>query len=167
MEINEVIHSTVLSVIHSTGLSFPTQREESQSLTQKLRVPSVESLLRGASRAEGLFRSPPKEGLNRSPSLNSLTPLGENEPLASPSATPAYDPSSDIESEAEESYGSPESLPALSKEQLIHRLHRVEKSLGNYRGKYSEVGVMRHYSSGTTWYSLSDACGNQSQKKSV
>ncbi|CDQ73314.1 unnamed protein product [Oncorhynchus mykiss] len=117
-------------------------REEPQSFAQKLqlRVPSVESLLlRGASRAEGLFRSPSKESLNRSPSLNSLTPLGENEPLASPSATPAYDPPSDIESEAEETYGSPESLPALSKEQLIHRLHRVEKSLGNYRGKYSEL----------------------------
>ncbi|XP_064789448.1 golgin subfamily A member 4-like isoform X3 [Oncorhynchus masou masou] len=156
MEMNEVIHSTVLSVIHSTVLSFSTQREESQSFTQKLRVPSVESLLlRGASRAEGLFRSPPKEGLNRSPSLNSLTPLGENEALASPSATPptpaydplspaydppspAYDSPSDIESEAEESYGSPEVLSALSREQLIHRLHRVEKSLGNYRGKYSE-----------------------------
>ncbi|XP_042183333.1 golgin subfamily A member 4 isoform X2 [Oncorhynchus tshawytscha] len=134
--------------LNGDGRASP-QREESQSFTQKLRVPSVESLLlRGASRAEGLFRSPPKEGLNRSPSLNSLTPLGENEALASPSATPptpaydppspAYDPPSDIESEAEESYGSPEVLSALSREQLIHRLHRVEKSLGNYRGKYSE-----------------------------
>uniref|UniRef100_A0A673XR05 Golgin A4 n=1 Tax=Salmo trutta TaxID=8032 RepID=A0A673XR05_SALTR len=130
--------------INGDGRASP-QREEPQSFAQKLqlRVPSVESLLlRGASRAEGLFRSPSKESLNRSPSLNSLTPLGENEPLASPSATPAYDPSSDIESEAEESYGSPESLPALSKEQLIHRLNRVEKSLGNYRGKYSEVGAI-------------------------
>nr|XP_046210675.1 golgin subfamily A member 4-like isoform X1 [Oncorhynchus gorbuscha] len=135
--------------LNGDGRASP-QREESQSFTQKLRVPSVESLLlRGASRAEGLFRSPPKEGLNRSPSLNSLTPLGENEALASPSATPptpaygppspAYDPPSDIESEAEESYGSSEVLSALSREQLIHRLHRVEKSLGNYRGKYSEL----------------------------
>uniref|UniRef100_A0A8C7T5I2 Golgin A4 n=1 Tax=Oncorhynchus mykiss TaxID=8022 RepID=A0A8C7T5I2_ONCMY len=128
--------------LNGDGRASP-QREESQSFTQKLRVPSVESLLlRGASRAEGLFRSPPKEGLNRSPSLNSLTPMGENEALASPSAnppTPAYDPPSDIESEAEESYGSPEVLSALSREQLIHRLHRVEKSLGNYRGKYSEL----------------------------
>uniref|UniRef100_A0A673XP65 Golgin A4 n=1 Tax=Salmo trutta TaxID=8032 RepID=A0A673XP65_SALTR len=133
--------SCLLGSINGDGRASP-QREEPQSFAQKLqlRVPSVESLLlRGASRAEGLFRSPSKESLNRSPSLNSLTPLGENEPLASPSATPAYDPSSDIESEAEESYGSPESLPALSKEQLIHRLNRVEKSLGNYRGKYSEL----------------------------
>ncbi|XP_041748337.1 golgin subfamily A member 4 isoform X2 [Coregonus clupeaformis] len=128
--------------INGDGRASP-QGEESQSFTQKLRVPSVESLLlRGASRAEGLFRSPSKESLNRSPSLNSLTPLGENVPLVSPSAvppTPAYDPPSDIESEAEESYGSPECLSALSKEQLIHRLHRVEKSLGNYRGKYAEL----------------------------
>ncbi|XP_038848368.1 golgin subfamily A member 4-like [Salvelinus namaycush] len=135
--------------INGDGRASP-QREESQSFTQKLRVPSVESLLlRGASRAEGLFRSPPKEALNRSPSLNSLTTLGENEDLASPSATPptpaydppspAYDPPSDIESEAEESYGSPEVLSALSREQLMHRLHRVEKSLGNYKGKYSEL----------------------------
>uniref|UniRef100_A0A4W5LA22 Golgin A4 n=1 Tax=Hucho hucho TaxID=62062 RepID=A0A4W5LA22_9TELE len=84
-------------------------------------------LLRGASRAEGLFRSPPKESLNRSPSLNSLTPLEENEALASPSSEP------------EESYGGPEVLSALSREHLIHRLHSVEKSLGNYRGKYSEL----------------------------
>ncbi|KAM9558069.1 golgin subfamily A member 4-like [Salvelinus alpinus] len=135
--------------INGDGRASP-QREESQSFTQKPRVPSVESLLlRGASRAEGLFRSPSKEALNRSPSLNSLTTLGENEALASPSATPptpaydppspAYDPPSDIESEAEESYGSPEVLSALSREQLIHRLHRVEKSLGNYKGKYSEL----------------------------
>lgn len=27
----------------------------------------------------------------------------------------------------------------MPKEQLLHRLHRVEKSLANYRGKYSEV----------------------------
>uniref|UniRef100_A0A674BZS3 Golgin A4 n=1 Tax=Salmo trutta TaxID=8032 RepID=A0A674BZS3_SALTR len=145
--------------INGDGRASP-QREESQSLTQKLRVPSVESLLRGASRAEGLFRSPPKEGLNRSPSLNSLTPLGENEALASPSATPptpAYDPPSDIESEAEESYGSPEVLSALSREQLIHRLHRVEKSLGSYRGKCSEVGVSK----------CSEAILSQSQDKAL
>lgn len=53
----------------------------------------------------------------------------------SPSA-PAYDPPSDIESEAEEPPGSVESL---SKEQLLHRMLRVERSLGKYRGKYSEV----------------------------
>lgn len=111
------------------------QREEPQSFAQKLqlRVPSMESLIRGgASRAESLFRSPSKESLVRSSSRESLTPLGENE---SPGA-PMYDPPSDIESEAEEPPGSAESL---SKEQLVHRLLRVERSLGKYRGKYSEV----------------------------
>lgn len=48
----------------------------------------------------------------------------------------AFDPPSDIESEAEDAMGSHE---GLTKEQLFHRLHRMEKSLGNYRGKYSEV----------------------------
>lgn len=93
----------------------------------------MESLIRGgASRAESLFRSPSKENLVRSSSRESLTPLGENEPPG----TPSYDPPSDIESEAEEPPGSAESL---SKEQLMHRLLRVESSLGKYRGKYSEV----------------------------
>ncbi|KAL6487645.1 hypothetical protein MHYP_G00042710 [Metynnis hypsauchen] len=107
-------------------------REEPQSLAQKLqqRVSSVESLFRGSGRAEGLFRSGSRESLVRSPSRDSLTPLGDNE------VTPTYDPPSDIESEAEDSPGNAE---ALSKEQLLHRLHRVEKSLANYRGKYSEL----------------------------
>uniref|UniRef100_A0A672YGM6 GRIP domain-containing protein n=1 Tax=Sphaeramia orbicularis TaxID=375764 RepID=A0A672YGM6_9TELE len=110
-------------------------REEPQSFAQKLqlRVPSMESLIRGgASRAESLFRSPSKENLIRTSSRDSLTPLGENEPLGAPS----YDPPSDIESEAEEPSGNTESL---SKEQLLHRLFRVERSLGKYRGKYSEL----------------------------
>ena len=115
----------------------PQQREETQSFAQKLqlKVPSMESLIRGgASRAENLFRSPSKENLVRSSSRDSLTPLGEND---SP-GTPTYDPPSDIESEAEEPPGTAETL---SKEQLVHRLLRVERSLGKYRGKYSEVRV--------------------------
>lgn len=111
------------------------QREETPSFAQKLqlKVPSVESLIRsGASRAENLFRSSSKENLVRSLSRDSLTPLGENE---SPGG-PIYDPPSDIESEAEEPPGTAETL---SKEQLLHRLLRVERSLGKYRGKYSEV----------------------------
>lgn len=93
----------------------------------------MESLIRsGASRAESLFRSPSKENLVRSSSRDSLTPLGENESLGDPT----YDPPSDIESEAEEPPGTGE---YFSKEQLFHRLQRVERSLGKYRGKYSEV----------------------------
>ncbi|XP_037320794.2 golgin subfamily A member 4 isoform X3 [Pungitius pungitius] len=121
--------------INGDGGASPHQREETQSFAQKLqlRVPSMESLIRGgASRAENLFRSPSKESLVRSSSRDSLTTLGESE---SPGA-PSYDPPSDIESEAEEPPGSVE---GLSKEQLLHRLLRVESSLGKYRGKYSEL----------------------------
>uniref|UniRef100_H2UAM5 Golgin A4 n=1 Tax=Takifugu rubripes TaxID=31033 RepID=H2UAM5_TAKRU len=110
-------------------------REETQSFAQKLqlKVPSMESLIRsGASRAENLFRSSSKENLVRSSSHDSLTPLGESESQGGPT----YDPPSDIESEAEEPPGTAE---ALSKEQLLHRLLRVERSLGKYRGKYSEL----------------------------
>lgn len=103
-------------------------------MAQKLqqRVSSVESLFWGSGRAENLFRSGSRDSLVRSTSRESLTPLAENE---APGA-PAFDPPSDIESEAEDAPGNAE---ALSKEQLLYRLHRVEKSLGNYRGKYSEV----------------------------
>uniref|UniRef100_A0A3B3ZBS8 GRIP domain-containing protein n=1 Tax=Periophthalmus magnuspinnatus TaxID=409849 RepID=A0A3B3ZBS8_9GOBI len=120
--------------INGDGSASP-QKEEPQSFAQKLqlKVPSMESLIRsGASRAENLFRSPSKDSLVRTSSRESLTPLGENEPLGAPS----YDPPSDIESEAEETSGSAESL---SKDQLLHRLLQVETSLGKYRGKYSEL----------------------------
>ncbi|XP_020777077.2 golgin subfamily A member 4 [Boleophthalmus pectinirostris] len=120
--------------INGDGSASP-QKEEPQSFAQKLqlKVPSVESLIRsGASRAENLFRSSSKDNLVRTSSRESLTPLGENEPLGALS----YDPSSDIESEAEEPPGSAESL---SKDQLLHRLLQVETSLGKYRGKYSEL----------------------------
>ncbi|XP_019725898.1 golgin subfamily A member 4 isoform X3 [Hippocampus comes] len=115
--------------------SVSPHREEPQSFAQKLqlKVPSMESIIRsGASRAEHLFRSPSKESLVRSSSHESLTHLVENEA----SGAPTYDPPSDIESEAEEAPGNTESL---SKEQLLHRLVRVETSLGKYRGKYSEL----------------------------
>ncbi|XP_077352209.1 golgin subfamily A member 4 isoform X2 [Festucalex cinctus] len=115
--------------------SVSPPREEPQSFAQKLqlKVPSMESIIRsGASRAEHLFRSPSKESLVRSSSRESLTHLGESEA----SGAPTYDPPSDIESEAEEAPGNAESL---SKEQLLHRLVRVETSLGKYRGKYSEL----------------------------
>ncbi|XP_061644884.1 golgin subfamily A member 4 [Phyllopteryx taeniolatus] len=115
--------------------SVSPHREEPQSFAQKLqlKVPSMESIIRGgASRAEHLFRSPSKESLVQSSSHESLTHLGENEVAGAPT----YDPPSDIESEAEEAPGNAESLP---KEQLLHRLVRVEASLGKYRGKYSEL----------------------------
>ncbi|XP_052006599.1 golgin subfamily A member 4-like isoform X2 [Xyrauchen texanus] len=115
------------------GIVSP-QAKESQSLAQKLqqKVSSVESLLRGSGRGEGLFRSGSRDSLVRSSSRESLTLMGENEVPS----TSMYDPPSDVESEAEDSPGSVE---GLSKEQLLNRLHRLERSLGNYRGKYSEL----------------------------
>ncbi|XP_061914374.1 golgin subfamily A member 4 isoform X1 [Entelurus aequoreus] len=120
--------------INGDGNASP-HREEPQSFAQKLqlKVPSMESLIRSsASRAEHLFRSSSKESLVRSSSRESLTNLGENE--ATSAST--YDPPSDIESEAEEAPGS---TATYSKEQLLHRLVKVEASLGKYRGKYSEL----------------------------
>ncbi|KAM9476755.1 golgin subfamily A member 4 isoform 2-T2 [Clarias gariepinus] len=119
--------------MNGDGAASPL-REESQSLAQKLqqRVSSVESLFRVSGRAEGLFRSGSRDSLVRSSSRESLTPLGENEVPGSP----AFDPPLDIESETEDA---PANAEALSKDQLLYRLHRVEKSLANYRGKYSEL----------------------------
>ncbi|XP_072533661.1 golgin subfamily A member 4 isoform X3 [Salminus brasiliensis] len=127
----KAVGSSPRGSVNGDGAASPL-REEQQSLAQKLqqRVSSVESLFRGSGRAEGLLRSGSRESLVHSPSRDSLTPLGDNE------AIPAYDPPSDIESEAEDSPGNAE---ALTKEQLLHRMHRVEKSLANYRGKYSEL----------------------------
>lgn len=88
---------------------------------------------------ESLFRSPVKETLFRSSSKESLVRSGSRESLnriESDNAGPMFDPSSDIESETEDSVSN---LEGLGKEQLFHRLRRMEKSLGNYRGKYSEV----------------------------
>ncbi|XP_076831794.1 golgin subfamily A member 4 isoform X2 [Brachyhypopomus gauderio] len=120
--------------VNGDGAASPLAK--SQSLAQKLqqRVSSVESLFRGSGRAEGLFRAGSRESLVRSSSRESLTPMGESEV----SSSQAFDPPSDIESEAEDTPGNAE---ALSKEHLLHRLHRVEKSLANYRGKYSELVI--------------------------
>nr|XP_015860760.2 golgin subfamily A member 4 isoform X4 [Peromyscus maniculatus bairdii] len=106
----------------------PPQSGDSQTLAQKLqlRVPSVESL----------FRSPikefwsSKESLVRTSSRESLNQLDLDCPAA------AFDPPSDMESEAEDAPGSSDSL---SREQLLQRLRRMERSLSSYRGKYSEL----------------------------
>ncbi|XP_045153442.1 golgin subfamily A member 4 isoform X3 [Echinops telfairi] len=106
------------------------QSSDSQSFAQKLqlRVPSMESLFRSPIK-ESLFRSSSKESLVRTSSRESLNRLDLE------CSTP-FDPPSDMESEAEDSLGNSDSL---SKEQLIHRLRRMERSLSNYRGKYSEL----------------------------
>ncbi|KAM5158491.1 golgin subfamily A member 4 isoform 2-T2 [Mantella aurantiaca] len=111
--------------------SASNQKIEGQSFAQKLqlRVPSMESLFRSPVR-ETLFRSSSKESLVRSGSRESLNRIEPD------SAGPMFDPSSDIESETEDAVSN---LEGLNKEQLFHRLRRMEKSLGNYRGKYSEL----------------------------
>ncbi|XP_008059458.1 golgin subfamily A member 4 isoform X2 [Carlito syrichta] len=117
----------------SVNGSEPTtpQSGDTQSFAQKLqlRVPSVESLFRSPIK-ESLFRSSSKESLVRTSSRESLNRLD----LDCSAAT--FDPPSDMDSEAEDSLGSSDSL---NKEQLIQRLRRMERSLSSYRGKYSEL----------------------------
>nr|XP_033786445.1 golgin subfamily A member 4 isoform X2 [Geotrypetes seraphini] len=107
------------------------QKSDVHSFAQRLhlRVPSMESLFRSPMK-ESLFRSSSKESLVRSASRESLNRLDMESP------GPMFDPPSDIESEAEEVPGS---LDGLSKEQIFQRLRQMERSLGNYRGKYSEL----------------------------
>ncbi|XP_062969635.1 golgin subfamily A member 4 isoform X3 [Cynocephalus volans] len=129
--VNASTHAT--KSLDSVNGSEPTtpQSGDTQSFAQKLqlRVPSVESLFRSPIK-ESLFRSSSKESLVRTSSRESLNPLD----LDSSAAT--FDPPSDMESEAEDSLGNSD---RLSKEQLIQRLRRMERSLSSYRGKYSEL----------------------------
>uniref|UniRef100_A0A6J0UFZ6 Golgin subfamily A member 4 isoform X2 n=1 Tax=Pogona vitticeps TaxID=103695 RepID=A0A6J0UFZ6_9SAUR len=108
-----------------------TQTSDAPSFAQKLqlRVPSMESLFRSPLK-ESLFRSSSKESLVRTSSRDSLNKLDFDAPVS------ILDPPSDIESEAEELPGN---VDSLSKEQLLQRLRRMERSLGTYRGKYSEL----------------------------
>ncbi|XP_006869221.1 PREDICTED: golgin subfamily A member 4 [Chrysochloris asiatica] len=128
---NSSIHAVrSLDSINGSEPATP-QAGDTQSFAQKLqlRVPSVESLFRSPIK-ESLFRSSSKESLVRTSSRESLNRLE----LDSSSST--FDPPSDMESEAEDSVGNSDSL---SKEQLIQRLRRMERSLSSYRGKYSEL----------------------------
>ncbi|KAK2494695.1 hypothetical protein MC885_003503, partial [Smutsia gigantea] len=101
-----------------------------QSTAQKLqlRVPSMESLFRSPLKGS-LFRSASKESLVRTSSRDSLNRLDLD------SAT-TFDPSSDMESETEDSLGS---LDSLNREQLVQWLHRMERRLSSYKGKCSEL----------------------------
>ncbi|XP_030407163.1 golgin subfamily A member 4 isoform X6 [Gopherus evgoodei] len=116
----------------SNGSEPPSpQLSDTQTFAQKLqlRVPSMESLFRSPVK-ESLFRSSSKESLVRTSSRESLNRLDFDTP------GPTFDPPSDVESEAEESLGN---VDSLGKEQLLQRLRRMERSLGSYRGKYSEL----------------------------
>ena len=97
----------------------------------QLRVPSMESLFRSPIR-ESLFRSSSKESLVRTSSRESLNRLDLDFSAA------AFDPPSDMESEAEDSLGN---LDSFSKDQLVQWLRRTERRLHSYKGKYSEVGA--------------------------
>ncbi|XP_048384924.1 golgin subfamily A member 4 isoform X2 [Stegostoma tigrinum] len=113
--------------------SVTAQKPEMQSFAQKLqlRVPSIESLFRAPSK-ESLFQSPSKESLVRSASRESLSRIDADVQ----SSVITFDPSSDIESEAEDSTGNFESL---SKDPSSNQFRRMERSLSNYRLKYSEL----------------------------
>ncbi|XP_023587994.1 golgin subfamily A member 4 isoform X1 [Trichechus manatus latirostris] len=128
---NASVHAT--KAPDSVNGSEPTtpQPGDTQSFAQKLqlRVPSMESLFRSPIK-ESLFRSSSKESLVRTSSRESLNRLDLD------CSTATFDPPSDMESEAEDSLGSSDSL---SKEQLIQRLRRMERSLSSYRGKCSEL----------------------------
>ncbi|XP_048650877.1 golgin subfamily A member 4 isoform X3 [Marmota marmota marmota] len=129
--VNASIHATKSP--ESVNGSEPTtpQSGDIPTFAQKLqlRVPSVESLFRSPIK-ESIFRSSSKESLVRTSSRESLNRLDLDYSSA------IFDPPSDMESEAEDSLGNSDSL---NKEQLIQRLRRMERSLGSYRGKYSEL----------------------------
>lgn len=110
--------------------SSPSQSGDTQTFAQKLqlRVPSMESLFRSPIK-ESLFRSS-KESLVRTSSRESLNQVDLD------CAAVTFDPPSDMESEAEDA---PWSSDSLSREQLLQRLRRMERSLSSYRGKYSEL----------------------------
>ncbi|GAB1294792.1 Golgin subfamily A member 4 [Apodemus speciosus] len=110
--------------------SAPSQSGDTQTFAQKLqlRVPSMESLFRSPIK-ESLFRSS-KESLVRTSSRESLNQLDLDCSAA------AFDPPSDLESEAEDASWNSDSL---NREQLLQRLRRMERSLSSYRGKYSEL----------------------------
>ncbi|XP_044239232.1 golgin subfamily A member 4 isoform X3 [Ursus arctos] len=119
----------------SVNGSEPTtpQSGDTQSFAQKLqlRVPSMESLFRSPLK-ESLFRSSSKESLVRTSSRESLNRFDLDSSVAT------FDPSSDMESEPEDSVPN---LDSLSKEQLIQWLRRMERRLNTYKGKCSEFVI--------------------------
>lgn len=111
---------------------FLLQSDDTQSTSQKLqlRVPSMESLFRSPLTGS-LFRSASKESLVRTSSRDSLNRLDLD-------FAATFDPSSDMESETEDSLSS---LDSLNREQLVQWLRRMERRLNSYKGKCSEVGA--------------------------
>ncbi|XP_074699786.1 golgin subfamily A member 4 isoform X4 [Strix aluco] len=115
---------------NGSGQASP-QLSDTRSFAQRLqlRVPSMESLFRSPVK-ESLFCSSSKESLIQASSRDSLNRLDLD------AAGSTFDSTSDMESETEEPL---RNMDSLSKEQMRQRLRRMERSLGNYRGKYSEL----------------------------
>ncbi|XP_078254022.1 golgin subfamily A member 4 isoform X3 [Rhinoraja longicauda] len=109
------------------------QKTDFQSFAQKrqFRAPSLENLFRASSK-ESVFSSPSKESLLRTVSRESLNRIDADAHISGP----IFDPSSDIESETEDSAGTFESL---SRDPSSNQFRKMERSLGNYRFKYSEL----------------------------
>ncbi|XP_032876148.1 golgin subfamily A member 4 isoform X3 [Amblyraja radiata] len=109
------------------------QKTDLQSFVQKrqFRAPSLENLFRASSK-ESVFSSPSKESLLRTASRDSLNRIDADAHISGA----IFDPSSDIESETEDSAGTFESL---SRDPSSNQFRRMERSLGNYRFKYSEL----------------------------
>uniref|UniRef100_A0A8P0PHI7 Golgin A4 n=1 Tax=Canis lupus familiaris TaxID=9615 RepID=A0A8P0PHI7_CANLF len=127
--VNASIQATKSDSVNGSEPPTP-QSGDTQSFAQKLqlRVPSMESLFRSPLK-ESLFRSSSKESLVRTSSRESLNRFDLDSSVAT------FDPSSDMESEPEDSLPH---LDSLSKEQLIHWLRRMERRLNSYKGKCSE-----------------------------
>uniref|UniRef100_A0A250Y8A6 Golgin subfamily A member 4 n=2 Tax=Castor canadensis TaxID=51338 RepID=A0A250Y8A6_CASCN len=127
--VNASTHASKSSESVNRNEPSTPQSGDLQTFAQKLqlRVPSMESLFRSPVK-ESLLRSS-KESLVRTSSRESLNQLDLD-------CSATFDPFSDMESEAEDLLGNSDSL---NKEQLIHRLQRIERSLNTFRGKYSEL----------------------------
>uniref|UniRef100_S4RWZ0 Golgin A4 n=1 Tax=Petromyzon marinus TaxID=7757 RepID=S4RWZ0_PETMA len=107
----------VMQVPRMTKLDFNPLRK------MELRIPSMESL----------FRTGSRDSLNRIDEESQLRAVPQ-------SPTPGPELVSDIESESEEGSTMPSGgIDGLSRDEMAHRLGRMERSLAKYRGRYTEL----------------------------
>ncbi|XP_061411942.1 golgin subfamily A member 4 isoform X3 [Lethenteron reissneri] len=102
----------------------PTKKLDFNPLRKmELRIPSMESL----------FRTGSRDSLNRIDEESQLRAVPQ-------SPTPGPELTSDIESESEEGSATPSGgIDGLSRDEMAHRLGRMERSLVKYRGRYTEL----------------------------
>ncbi|XP_078459032.1 golgin subfamily A member 4 isoform X4 [Lampetra planeri] len=102
----------------------PTKKLDLNPLRKmELRIPSMESL----------FRTGSRDSLNRIDEESQLRAVPQ-------SPTPGPELASDIESESEEGSATPSGgIDGLSRDEMAHRLGRMERSLVKYRGRYTEL----------------------------